>query len=256
MQLNGKIAVVTGGGRGIGRAIAERYAGEGARVVVADIALADAENVAGHLPYGAIPAQVDLGSRNSIEAFVADITRHAGGIDILVNNAAVFDLAPLLEVEETSFDRLFQVNVKGLFFMMQTVARNMVDAGRPGAIINMASQAGRRGEPDSAVYAATKAAVISLTRSAALALIGHGIRVNAIAPGVVETPMWDQVDALYARLEQLPLGEKKTRVGASVPFGRMGRPDEIAGAAVFLASADAQYIIGQTLNVDGGNVMS
>lgn len=256
MQLNGKLAVVTGGGRGIGRAIAERYAGEGARVVVADIALADAENVAARLPYGAIPAQVDVGSRNSIEAFVADITRRVGGIDILVNNAAVFDLAPLLEVEETSFDRLFQVNVKGLFFMMQTVARNMVDAGRPGAIINMASQAGRRGEPDSAVYAATKAAVISLTRSAALALIGHGIRVNAIAPGVVETPMWDQVDALYARLEQLPVGEKKRRVGAAVPFGRMGRPVEIAGAAVFLASADAEYIIGQTLNVDGGNVMS
>jgi NAD(P)-dependent dehydrogenase (short-subunit alcohol dehydrogenase family) len=151
---------------------------------------------------------------------------------------------------------LFSVNVRGLFFMMQAVARQMVGLQRRGVIINLASQAGRRGEAPSSIYAATKATVISLTQSAALALIGRGIRVNAIAPGVIDTPMWDQVDAIYARLEHLPIGEKKRRVGALVPYGRIGRPGEIAGAAVFLASDDAEYVVGQTLNVDGGNVLS
>jgi D-sorbitol dehydrogenase (acceptor) len=132
----------------------------------------------------------------------------------------------------------------------------MVGQGRGGKIINLSSQAGRRGEALAAVYCASKAAVISLTQSAGLALIEHRINVNAIAPGVVDTPMWDHVDRLFAAYEHRPIGEKKRLVGAAVPYGRMGTPDDIAGAAVFLASADADYIVAQTLNVDGGNWMS
>jgi D-sorbitol dehydrogenase (acceptor) len=178
--------------------------------------------------------------------------RH-GTIDVLFNNAAVFDLAPLLDSGEAMYERLFAVNVKGMFFVMQKVLAQM---SRGGAVVNLASQAGRRGEALVAHYCATKAAVISYTQSAALAMAPHGIRVNAIAPGVVDTPMWAQVDALFARYEGLQPGEKKAAVGRAVPLGRMGRPDDIAGAAVFLASDEAGYITAQTLNVDGGNVMS
>ncbi|HEV7912731.1 MAG TPA: SDR family oxidoreductase, partial [Albitalea sp.] len=185
---------------------------------------------------------------------------HFGTVEILFNNAAVFDLAPLLQSDEAMYDRLFAVNVKGMFFVMQQVLAQMVDAGEPlrgrGAIVNLASQAGRRGEALVSHYCATKAAVISYTQSAALAMAPYGIRVNAIAPGVVDTPMWSQVDALFARYEDLQPGEKKAAVGRAVPLGRMGRPDDIAGAAVFLAGDEASYITAQTLNVDGGSVMS
>ncbi len=187
---------------------------------------------------------------------VASVQERFGTIDILVNNAAVFDMAPVLEVSEESFDRQFAVNVKGLFFTLQAVAAAMVEQGRGGAIINMASQAGRRGEALVSTYCATKAAVISLTQSCGLDLIRHGIRVNGIAPGVVDTPMWEEVDALFARYEGRPLGEKKRLVGEAVPMGRMGRPEDHAGAAVFLASEDSDYVVAQTLNVDGGNWMS
>jgi len=132
----------------------------------------------------------------------------------------------------------------------------MVEAGANGAVINLASQAGRRGEALVSHYCASKAAVISYTQSAALAMAPHGIRVNAIAPGVIDTPMWTQVDALFARHEGLLPGQKKAAVGKAVPLGRMGVPQDIAGAAVFLASDEARYITAQTLNVDGGNVMS
>jgi D-sorbitol dehydrogenase (acceptor) len=179
-----------------------------------------------------------------------------GTVDILFNNAAVFDLAPLLQSDEAMYERLFAVNVKGLFFVMQRVLAQMVADGAQGAVINLASQAGRRGEALVSHYCATKAAVISYTQSAALAMAPHGIRVNAIAPGVIDTPMWAQVDALFARYEGLPLGQKKAAVGKAVPLGRMGVPADVAGAAVFLASDEARYITAQTLNVDGGNVMS
>ena len=165
-------------------------------------------------------------------------------------------MAPLLEATRESYRRVMAVNVEGLLFTLQAVARQMVRQGQGGKIVNFASQAGRRGEALVAVYCASKAAVISLTQSAGLALIEHGINVNAIAPGVIDTPMWDQVDALFAKYENLPIGEKKRRVGRAVPYGRMGRPEDMVGAAVFLASRDADYVVAQTLNVDGGNWMS
>jgi D-sorbitol dehydrogenase (acceptor) len=256
MKLEGKVAVVTGGARGIGAAICRRYADEGARVVVADILEGEAEALAGEIGRGAFGVALDVTRRPSIDAMVERVVAEAGGIDVLVNNAAIFDMAPLLEITEASYDKQFAVNVKGLLFTLQAVAAQMVRQGRGGKIVNFSSQAGRRGEPLVAVYCASKAAVISLTQSAGLALIKHKINVNSIAPGVVDTPMWDQVDALFAKYEGLPLGEKKRQVGQAVPFGRMGAPEDMVGAAVFLASVDADYIVAQTLNVDGGNWMS
>ena len=256
MRLAGKTAMVTGGARGIGAAICRRYAEAGARVVVADRLEADAATLAAELGGGAFAAALDVTDLAAISRTVAEVAERAGGIDILVNNAAIYDLAPLLDITEAAYDSVFAVNVKGLLFTLQVVARQMVAQGRGGKIINLSSQAGRRGEALAAVYCASKAAVISLTQSAGLALIEHRINVNAIAPGVVDTPMWDHVDRLFAALEHRPIGEKKRLVGEAVPFGRMGTPDDIAGAAVFLASADADYIVAQTLNVDGGNWMS
>jgi len=256
MKLESKVAIVTGGARGIGAAIAERFAAEGARVVIADILGPEAAATARALGRDAIAVTLDVTRRASIDAMVEQVSAAAGRIDILVNNAAVFDLAPLLEITEESYDRQFAINVKGLLFTLQAVAARMVKQGQGGKIVNFSSQAGRRGEALVAVYCATKAAVISLTQSAGLALIKHKINVNAIAPGVIDTPMWDLVDAQFARYENLPLGEKKRQVGAAVPYGRMGLPQDIVGAAVFLASADSDYIVAQTLNVDGGNWMS
>ncbi len=255
-RLEGKVAVVTGGAGGIGAAIVERYVAEGAAVAIADRAIDPAEQLAKDLGAKAFAVPLDVTDQASIDAMVATVVRRTGGIDILVNNAAVFDLAPIVEVTEKSWDLLFSVNVKGLFFTLQAVARRMIVQGRGGKIINMASQAGRRGEALVSTYCATKAAVISLTQSAGLDLIKHRINVNAIAPGVVDTPMWTEVDALFARYEGRPLGEKKRLVGGAVPYGRMGRPEDHAGAAVFLASTDADYVVAQTLNVDGGNWMS
>lgn len=258
MKLEGKIAIVTGAAAGIGEAVVRRYLDEGAKVAAVDVKpQADMSAT-----FGGIPAeqllliQADVTKREGIEQIVSATLGAFGRIDILYNNAAIFDMRPLLDESWEIFDRVFAVNVKGMFFLMQRVAQHMVEQGGGGKIINMASQAGRRGEALVSHYCASKAAVISYTQSAALALAPHRINVNGIAPGVIDTPMWKDVDALFARYENRPIGEKKRLVGEAVPLGRMGKPDELTGAAVFLASADADYITAQTLNVDGGNWMS
>lgn len=255
-RLKGKTAIITGAARGIGKAFATAYAAEGATVAVADIDFAGAKATAADIGTSAFAVHIDVREQVSIDACVAEVEARSGGIDILVNNAAVFDLAPIAQITRTSYDRLFAINVAGTLFTLQAAARSMIARGQGGKIINMASQAGRRGEGLVAVYCATKAAVISLTQSAGLDLIKHRINVNAIAPGVVESDMWDEVDALFAKYENRPLGEKKRRVGEEVPFGRMGVPEDLTGMAVFLASAESDYIVAQTYNVDGGNWMS
>ena len=254
MQLQGKNALITGSARGIGKAIAQRYLAEGARVMIADINSSHAQATANEL--GAQWVHMDVTDHSSIAAAVHHCDHTLGGIDILVNNAAVFSAAPLVDITAADYHKVFAINVEGVLFTMQAVARHMIERGTKGCIINMASQAGRRGEPLVAVYCASKAAVISLTQSAGLNLISHGIRVNAIAPGVVDGAHWDEVDALFARYEGKPLGQKKKEVGASVPIGRMAQAHELCGMAVFLASDDAGYIVAQTYNVDGGNWMS
>lgn len=255
-RLEGKVAIVTGGARGIGAAICRRYAEEGAKLVVADLLEGDAKALADDLGGGAFSVKLDVVDPGSIDHLISETVAKAGRVDCLVNGAAVFDMAPILEITEGSFEKLFAINVKGLLFIAQAAARQMVKQGQGGKIINIASQAGRRGEPLVGVYCATKAAVISLTQSMGQDLIKHRINVNAIAPGVIDTPMWDQVDALFARYEEKAIGQKKREVGEAVPYGRMGRPEDLTGAAVFLASDDSDYIVAQTLNVDGGNWMS
>ncbi len=255
-RLDGKSAIITGAARGIGRAFAAAYVAEGATVAIADINLAAAEQAAAEIGPGAYAVTLDVTSQSSIDAAVAAVVARAGGIDILINNAALFDLAPIVEITRESYDRLFSINVAGTLFTLQAVAKQMIAQGRGGKIINMASQAGRRGEALVGVYCATKAAVISLTQSAGLNLIKHGINVNAIAPGVVDGEHWDGVDALFAKHEGLQPGEKKRMVGEAVPFGRMGRAEDLTGMAIFLASREADYIVAQTYNVDGGNWMS
>ncbi len=255
-RLEGKSAIVTGSARGIGRAFAEAYVREGATVAIADINLDAAEKTAAEIGPAAYAVRLDVTEQASIDAAIAAVEKKAGGLDILINNAALFDAAPIVEISRDSYDRLFMVNVAGTLFMLQAAAKSMIARGRGGRIINMASQAGRRGEALVAVYCATKAAVISLTQSAGLDLIRHRINVNAIAPGVVDGEHWDHVDSLFARYENRPLGEKKKLVGEGVPYGRMGRAEDLTGMAIFLASSEAEYIVAQTYNVDGGQWMS
>ena len=256
MKITDKVAIITGAARGIGRAIAERYVREGAKVVIADINEDGAKAVAAALGPSALGLRLDITEQASIDATIAATVAHFGRLDILVNNAGIFDLAPIVEITRESYRRIYAVNVEGLLFMLQAAAKQMIKQGHGGKIINFASQAGRRGEALVAIYCSSKAAVISLTQSAGLDLIRHRINVNAIAPGVVDNEHWDHVDAMFAKYENLPLGEKKRVVGLSVPFGRMARPDEIGGLATFLASEDADYIVAQTYNIDGGNWMS
>ncbi len=256
MRLKDKVVIITGGARGIGRAFAEGYASEGARVCIADIDNDAAIETARAIAGSAFAVKLDVTKQDSINAMVAEVEKRAGGIDVLVNNAAVFNLAPITEVTEKQFDLVYAVNIKGLFFTLQAVAKGMIARGKGGKIINMASQAGRRGEPLVAAYCASKAAVISLTQSAGLALIKDRINVNGISPGVVDTPMWDEVDALFAKYEGLPKGEKKRQVSIGVPYGRMGKPEDLVGCAIFLASPGSDYVVAQTFNVDGGQWMS
>ncbi|EAV42358.1 sorbitol dehydrogenase [Stappia aggregata IAM 12614] len=255
-RLAGKSALITGSARGIGKAFAARFVEEGAKVAIADINLEGAEAAAREIGPNAYALRLDVTDQSSIDAAIAAVEEKTGGLDILVNNAALFDLAPIVEITRESYQRLFDINVAGTLFMMQAAAKSMIRRGQGGKIINMASQAGRRGEALVGIYCATKAAVISLTQSAGLNLIEHGINVNAIAPGVVDGEHWDHVDSMFAKYEGLQPGEKKAQVGASVPFGRMGTAEDLTGMAVFLASKDADYIVSQTYNVDGGNWMS
>ncbi|MEO1306887.1 MAG: L-iditol 2-dehydrogenase [Pseudomonadota bacterium] len=256
MRLSGKSALITGAARGIGLAFSQAYVREGARVALADIDVARAQSEADKIGSAAIAVEMDVARQDSIEAGMAEAVDGLGQIDILINNAAIFTAAPVVEIARDDYARVFEINVAGTLFTMQAVARHMIDRGIRGRIINMASQAGRRGEALVAVYCASKAAVISLTQSAGLNLIAHGINVNAIAPGVVDGEHWDGVDAFFAKYEGKAPGAKKAEVGAAVPYGRMGTADDLTGMAIFLASDEAEYVVAQTYNVDGGNWMS
>lgn len=255
-RLVGKTAMITGAARGIGLEFAKAYVAEGAQVAIADIDMTRAQAVARELGSAAIAVDMNVTQQDSIDAAVSQTAERFGGIDILINSAAIFTAAPIAEITRDDFDAVFAINVSGMLFTMQAVARHMIARGEGGKIINMASQAGRRGEALVGVYCASKAAVISLTQSAGLNLIQHGINVNAIAPGVVDGEHWDGVDALFARYEGKPLGQKKKEVGKAVPFGRMGTAADLTGMAVFLATKEADYIVAQTIGVDGGNWMS
>lgn len=256
MRLSGKTALITGAARGIGCSFAEAYVREGARVAIADIDIERARQTAAEIGDGAVAVEMDVTRQESIDSAVTQTVEALGRIDILVNNAAIFTAAPIIEINRADYNRAFEINVAGTLFTLQAVAKHMVERGGGGKIINMASQAGRRGEALVGVYCASKAAIISLTQSAGLNLIAHGINVNAIAPGVVDGEHWDGVDAFFAKYENKAPGQKKREVGEAVPYGRMGTAADLTGMAIFLASAEADYVVAQTYNVDGGNWMS
>jgi len=256
MRLEGKSALITGAAQGIGRGFAQAYIREGATVAIADINLAAAEQTAEELGDAAYAVHVDVSDQESIDAAIDSVVAKAGKLDILINNAALFDAAETVDITRESYDKLYAVNVGGTIFMLQAAAKQMIRQGHGGKIINMASQAGRRGESLVLVYCSTKAAVISLTQSAGLNLIRHGINVNAIAPGVVDGAHWKHVDAMFAKLEGKEPGQKRAEVEADVPAGRFATPDDLVGMAIFLASAESDYILSQTYNVDGGQWMS
>lgn len=244
-DLTGKIALVTGAVGGIGASAVDHFAALGATVFATDIA----DDFDGPATYRRFNLADDNGLKDACD-WIIQIRP-----DILLNNAAIFDMGSVLDADLAQFDRLFGVNVRAFYAVMQATAKSMVADGKSGSIINMASQAGHRGEALVAHYCATKAAVISYTQSAALALAPHKIRVNAISPGVIDTPMWGHVDALFAKFEDKAPGQKKREVGKAVPLGYMGDPSDVARAAVFLACDQSAYITAQTISVDGGNVL-
>lgn len=246
-DLTGKTCLITGANGGIGEATAEHFAALGATVFTTD--LSDTFSGACETEHKAF----NLLDEDQLQACCDWIK--AAKPDVVFNNAAIFGMGSVLEADLAQYDRLFGVNVRAAYAVMQAASQSMVEEGKQGSIINLASQAGHRGEALVAHYCATKAAIISYTQSAALALAPHKIRVNAISPGVVDTPMWKDVDALFAKFEGKELGQKKREVGEAVPLGYMGKPYEIARVAVFLATGQSQYITAQTLSVDGGSVL-
>ena len=251
MKLLNKVAIVTGGAKGIGRAIAERFAREGARVVVADIdedaGSAAVQEIGAH---GAVRfVRCDVGDKADAENLVASTVQAWGSIDVLVNNAGIVHAADFLDVSEADFDRVLRVNLKGAFLVGQAAARQMVAqvkaGGAPGAIVNMSSVNAVFAIANQVPYSASKGGINQLTKVMALSLAPHGIRVNAIGPGSIMTDMLASVATDKAA---------KHRLLSRTPLGRIGEPEEIAAIAAFLASDDASYITGQTIYADGGRL--
>jgi glucose 1-dehydrogenase len=250
MQLENKVAIVTGGARGIGLAIAKRYVAEGAKVVIADVDAAAGEAAASSLDGARCSfLRTDVGDRGDADHVVAQACRLYGGVDILVNNAGMVHGADFLDLEEADFDRVLRTNLKGAFLVGQAAARRMVaqvKAGRPpGAIINMSSINAVVAIPNQVPYCVSKGGLAQLTKVMALSLAPYGIRANAIGPGSIMTDILKAVGTDR---------EAKRRILSRTPLGRIGEPEEIASIAVFLASRDSSYITGQTVYADGGRL--
>jgi NAD(P)-dependent dehydrogenase (short-subunit alcohol dehydrogenase family) len=252
--LDGKVAIVTGGARGIGLAIARRYVAEGAKVVIGDIDQAG-EAEARALGAGCRFVATDVGNAADADKLVAQATTAFGKLDVLVNNAGIIHAADFLDLKEQDFDRVLRVNLKGAFLVGQAAARQMVaqvkggpdigNAGRAGAIINMSSINATVAIPNQAPYCVSKGGLSQLTKVMALSLAPHGIRVNAIGPGSIMTPMMATIATDR---------EAKRRVLSRTPLGRIGDADEVASVAVFLASDAASYVTGEIIYVDGGRL--
>lgn len=247
IHLQDKVAIVTGASRGIGEAIARAYAQSGAKVVLAARKLEGLERVAAEIREAggeAFAQACHTGHPEQVDALVAAAIERFGKVDVLVNNAATNPyFGPMLDVEEPAWDKTFEVNVKGYFGLSRAVARHLVERGAPGSIVQIASVVGLMGAPLQGVYAMTKAAVVSMTKTLSVELGPSGIRVNAIAPGLVETRF---ASALTSN------DEIRDMIVGRTSLGRVGQPSDIAGAALFLASDAASYVTGHTLVVDGG----
>jgi glucose 1-dehydrogenase len=241
-RLEGKSAIVTGAAQGIGLAIATRFAAEGARVLLADINRSALEEAARRLRQPFI--DVDVSQRRHIERLVATAVQEFGHIDILVNNAGIFRSTPLLSVTEEEFDRVMAVNLKSALFAIQAVAPHMIQR-RSGSIVNVASVAAVLAAPGTASYCVSKAGLMQLTNVVAIELAPHGVRVNALGPGTFAT------DMSQGAYDETTL---KDRILPRTPLGRLGRPEEAAGIALFLATDDSSYLTGKTLFADGGRM--
>jgi acetoin reductase-like protein len=258
--LDNQVAIVTGGGRGIGRAIALRLAREGARVVIADLKEDSAAEVVNEIAASggiAMALRTDTTRKEDVEQMVGTTVGHFGRLDILVNNAGIGAVAPLIETDEATWDALMNVNAKGVLLCSQAAARQMILQGGGGRIINNASGAGKTApgkDTPLGAYAASKHAVIALTKQFGLELARHQILVNCVCAGIVDTEMWDLIDREIAKLEQLPIGSIKARAVAAIPLGRIEQPDDVANMVAFLASSDASYITAQAFNVCGGTL--
>jgi meso-butanediol dehydrogenase/(S,S)-butanediol dehydrogenase/diacetyl reductase len=259
-QLTGRTVLITGAARGIGAACARRLAADGAKLVLADLDGAGAEKLAAEL--GQVAVRADVTRPEDIERIVDEPYRRWGRLDVLFNNAGVIRVQPMLEVTEAEWDRVMDVNLRAVFFVLQAVARRMLlqdpipDSELRGKLIQTASIASYRGGNHlTTPYSASKAGVVSLTRSAAQALAPHRITSNCVCPGAVETAMWEQIDREWGALEGLGKGEAWERRIRNIPLGRPERAEDVAGVVAFLAGPDSDYMTGQALNVDGGIVM-
>ncbi|GGD80482.1 SDR family NAD(P)-dependent oxidoreductase [Croceicoccus mobilis] len=256
LGLTGKTVIVTGGASGIGQAIAAGFGGQGARVVVGDIKGAgDAAQALAAQGVDAIGVPLDVADDASIAAAVAGVIASHGAIDVLVNAAGLFRCPSLFDTTREDWAAIDAVNVSGLFMMLQAAARHMAERGS-GAIVNIASVGGRRGDENAPVYCASKASVISITQSAALALVKKGVRVNAIAPGQIETPLWSALSRDMGARFGIDAAQFTAMVEGIIPAGRLGQPGDLVGTALFLASPMAGFLVGQTINVDGGVYLS
>jgi meso-butanediol dehydrogenase/(S,S)-butanediol dehydrogenase/diacetyl reductase len=257
MELKGQIAIVTGGGRGIGRATALELARLGADIVIAELDQAGAKRTAeevGALGRRSLATTTDVTLRADLRAMVDRAKAEFGRIDILINNAGIYRAASTLDVTEDHWDAIMNINAKAVFFATQAVLPTMI-AQKSGAIVSLASMAGKIGSKSNLPYNASKAAVISMTKSLALAHAADGIRVNCVCPGFVETDMWLQVSKELGALTGVSAEEFTRHRAASVPLGRMEKPEDVAHVIAFLAGPRSGYMTGQALSVDGGLVM-
>lgn len=259
-RIEGRTVLITGAASGIGAACARRFAAEGARVVLADLDGGGAARLAAEL--GQVAVQADVTRPEDVERMIEVPYARWGRLDVLFNNAGIIQAKPLLAVTRADWDRLMEVNLKAVFFVLQAAARRMVQqdpipgSQLRGKLIQTASIAAYRGGlPLTAPYAASKAGVVSLTRSAAQALAPYRITSNCVCPGVVDTPLWARLDEEWTAIEGWPRGEAWKRRIAGIPLGRPETPEDVAGVVCFLAGPDSDYMTGQALNVDGGLVM-
>lgn len=257
-DLASRVCAISGAGRGIGARIAQRLAERGAKVAIADIDKAGADaTAAGITQHGgeALAIRCDVTDRVSVNAAISQVVEWAGRLDVMFNNAGVSQTRGFLDVEEEDFERIMRVNALGVLIGTQEAAQQMIRQGDGGHIVNTASIAGKEGFPLFTAYSASKFAVVGLTQAAARALAAHGIRVNAMCPGVVTTELWEQLDREFIELGETERpGQALEEFGAGILVGRLSVPDDVASLAVFLASSDADYLTGQAINVDGGMV--